>query len=809
VLLLLLLNVFSAWAQNISPVTGAPINGTCIPHNEDPALRTSTVFTYSGTGTAPVWSTKGPIEIVPGTPNNASTVTIRSTGYGKGRLFVSFNRGTCTGQQEFIDIYKTFVLPPPNAIIGPKCVEAGQVVTYSINSIMTKDAATQDIGIDSYEWDLPADWTQFDYAAGDRSSITVTMPNVLAGPYTLRVRVGRCNTQWYELPFIGAKMDIPLIATGHTGCLPMHATGTNELTLTVPTGTAPGSYNSANTYTWLLPTNSNWRFKDGYTENSVPTIIIVDNTTNFVRLKVARSGTSNQICDVAQSEPFEIKRKLAPGSVLTTSETDQQLIKITNGTACVDGSKPAVYKVVDASGSLVSGNFTWKFTPDDATNTTFAFSPRVPTGPSVSFNAGTSGGMLTATNGDGSCGDVINLPVRLMPTRPSGITGLACQAPGATNQVYSVTAVTGVTYTWSFTGTLSSPDPTVGVGNSIRVNIGASGGTISVVASNGTCTSAPSVRTVGLAPVQVSAINVTGPCINRATGAGTLADEVTFTVANHVAGQTYSWQVLNAATLAVPPATVWSVKPNTPTNGSSITYVTNGTGGGTANTYQVRVTSANGCGSSTPTTLGGIQILGPGNLTVRTTPTEEDDGNGGIIVTGESLTASLRTYPAPGSTTTTAITDATYEWFINGVKVTDTYPYASIFNLSGNGIQLFGNSPGTVRVVVTKDGCSTSFQTTSNFATGSGARAGSPENTTFSTLATVYPNPSSGEFTLELNTSGEASVVVRDVQGKALYKTRQREKKAKVNVSTLPNGTYILQVTVGRKTVSKKIQIQK
>ena len=69
------------------------------------------------------------------------------------------------------------------------------------------------------------------------------------------------------------------------------------------------------------------------------------------------------------------------------------------------------------------------------------------------------------------------------PAQPSTITGTLDPIPGATGQTYSVTNVSGVTYTWSVP---SGWTITAGQGtNSITVTVGSTNGNISVTPSNG------------------------------------------------------------------------------------------------------------------------------------------------------------------------------------------------------------------------------------------------------------------------------------------------------------------------------------
>lgn len=76
-----------------------------------------------------------------------------------------------------------------------------------------------------------------------------------------------------------------------------------------------------------------------------------------------------------------------------------------------------------------------------------------------------------------------------------------------------------------------------------------------------------------------------------------------------------------------------------------------------------------------------------------------------------------------------------------------------------------------------------------------------------------YPNPSDGNFILELNLDGkeEAKVLISDINGKEVYNERinasGKISKA-INLGTNKNGTFIVTIKQGKRTISKKIIIE-
>ncbi|MBS1623247.1 MAG: hypothetical protein JST83_04470 [Bacteroidetes bacterium] len=163
------------------------------------------------------------------------------------------------------------------------------------------------------------------------------------------------------------------------------------------------------------------------------------------------------------------------------------------------------------------------------------------------------------------------------PAQPSAITGPAAPCKSTSGIVYSVTNVSGVTYTW----TLPSGWVQTGGGNtnSITVTTGTGGGTVSVVANNGYCDGPASILAVApvTVPSQPSVISGSPSVCTGATG-------ITYTVTN-VSGVTYTWNLPSG----------WTQTAGGTTN--SIT-VSAGTSGGT-----IAVTPSNGNCSGTPRTL--------------------------------------------------------------------------------------------------------------------------------------------------------------------------------------------------------------
>jgi hypothetical protein len=77
-------------------------------------------------------------------------------------------------------------------------------------------------------------------------------------------------------------------------------------------------------------------------------------------------------------------------------------------------------------------------------------------------------------------------------------------------------------------------------------------------------------------------------------------------------------------------------------------------------------------------------------------------------------------------------------------------------------------------------------------------------------IITIYPNPSTGIFTLQKATDAKATVVVYDVLGNQCLSLNlsQGEATKQIDLTNFPKGIYHLQLTEGEKVYSQKIVVQ-
>jgi len=206
---------------------------------------------------------------------------------------------------------------------------------------------------------------------------------------------------------------------------------------------------------------------------------------------------------------------------------------------------------------------------------------------SIIATAGTLGGMVGVTPsvcGNSGPSQTLNVTLGSAPVMPSTIAGSTTVCPGEIDVVYSVTNLSGITYTWAVPNDWSI---TEGQGsNSVKVMAGSAGGTVSVTPSTACGGSGParelsvSIRTMPSQPSSITPSHTT-ICAGQT---------VTYSVAS-VQGVYYTWSV---------PAN-WAI---TDGHGSSSITVTASTGGGEVSAMPSVCGSIVGTASTLPVRVG-------------------------------------------------------------------------------------------------------------------------------------------------------------------------------------------------------------
>ncbi|HNP49026.1 MAG TPA: T9SS type A sorting domain-containing protein, partial [Bacteroidia bacterium] len=146
--------------------------------------------------------------------------------------------------------------------------------------------------------------------------------------------------------------------------------------------------------------------------------------------------------------------------------------------------------------------------------------------------------------GTNTCGNgtVMTLPVRSTPLAPGAITGPVSSVCRASNQTYSIAAVSGATsYTWTVP---SGATITNNSGRTIKVTFGSSftgSGNVTVKANN-SCGSSP------VSTLAVSALTLQPGNISGATSVCKSQTSVTYSIAAVTGATSYTWTITGGAT---------------------------------------------------------------------------------------------------------------------------------------------------------------------------------------------------------------------------------------------------------------------
>ncbi|WP_298151813.1 choice-of-anchor D domain-containing protein [Flavobacterium sp.] len=337
------------------------------------------------------------------------------------------------------------------------------------------------------------------------------------------------------------------ISTNNTAVITVNAVPAQPSSITGNTTPCSGTsltYSVTNvagvTYNWIFP--AGWTQTGGGTTNSIT--VTVGSTSGNVQV------TPQNACGTG------VARTLA----VATIQTPVQPSAITGNTAPCVGATSLSYAVTNVAGVTYNWTLPSGWTQTGGTNTN-----------AITVTAGSASGNIsvTATNSCGtSSASTLAVTASAAPAQPSTITGptSACQG---TLQSYSVTAVSGVSYTWTFPvgwtqssgGTTNAITVTVGSGSgniTVTPTVGCGSGPVRTLAVTGNAlpvilTTTPGSRT-GSGPVVLGATASVGTIswFAAATGGTALGTGTTFTTPDIITSTTFYIEVSNGGCTTSP-----------------------------------------------------------------------------------------------------------------------------------------------------------------------------------------------------------------------------------------------------------------
>jgi hypothetical protein len=330
-----------------------------------------------------------------------------------------------------------------------------------------------------------------------------------------------------------------------------------------------------------------------------------------------------------------------------------------------------------------------------------------------------------------------------LPAQPGTISGNTTPCQGSAN-TYSVTPVAGATsYTWTLPAGWSGTSTS----NAIVATTGTSGGVIRVIANNDCGSGIEKTLLVSVQSIPAQPGAISGP-------ASVLQGSTYIYSVSSVAGVTYTWTLPYG----------WT--------GSSVTNSISATAG--ASGGLISVIAGNVCGTSPARTLTVTSTSIPVSQTLQNI----------IIAPGQNeCYNALQTITLAGGGTSFVVQNNGSVELVAGQNI-----------ILLPGVQVVSGGYLLGRITTTNDYCGLKAATIVNAITGVLEPVEIPEGVLFS----IFPNPSTGKFTLWQRSgtlNGAVKVEIFSIRGEQIYQaTLTGEVKHEFNLDNKAGGLYILKV---------------
>ena len=652
-------------------------------------------------------------------------------------------------------VYKRFDFSA-NHIIGPDCVLPGDSVTFSVEPWLTLYPTLQ-LDTAAYFWDIPIALQASPlYYSSDKSSVTFVVSDSIENK-TIKCSIGRLNYADGQLPIektLSNDVADPIITLGgvpfdpetHSVCLPF---GVDSVDLVV-TNASPELE-----YSWNLRA---WDYRPFTNNGSLNRVAPLRNAQN-ITLSVLNGCSDKQYY-------YNINRTLTEGynQIVTKADLDT--------TNCLSGSSVEL-TILNADDQ---SSFVWSVSSTDSNWQLTKKNGQV----SNMLQIGNGSAVVSVYSAE--CGGtVLQKTFYAAPYGLGYISGAVCIAPNdsVTELTYSITASRATTFEWQFPSswTLLGSD------------------TLSTIhlRSDGMYADTIKVRALGCKSTAWSTIlpqityapsGFTHTCVNVDT-----AGIATFTAIdnpNKTTSSYYRWNIPNALT-------GYSGSGNFTTSSKQISVATKGDIG----VYPITISYLYSCENGTTyVSATDSVIIEPATLLEMTTNTSRIK----TIGFDEDYY-----YSTPEETTK-------IRWYFQSFDDAGLYAENDYYevNIVKGTVGNDNFTVGTVWCVIDIAGCKTvlSFSWDDNVGGNKSLSISSNEEENEDPLsATVTPNPASDVLYVELSKEYEHQHVrLIDPNGKSILRKNFSGRNATIDISSIPNGMYVVEVSGdGQKIATKQL----